>query len=504
MDALPPEIYWNIFMINTECVDEPLTQIESNSDHRLDTARHSSQVCRLWRTLLLQYSSVWGRLLHLQNLEHTTDAWREVVASRVWEASLWITGEVTDSTRRFIFSILQQKWQNVQKLEVIDNSLHYKDMLAAWFFLGREAPKLEVFRLWTNMPYGDSQANPEPILPISPLFSNTAPRLKIFMLWVPFHFSLATPWMANLHSITFASVRNGPLILSALKSMPSLRELFMSGDTSQPMFPAQDGDLDKPHLPLLESLFLDNFYHPRDLILLLESITSSPRQRSLRSLVISNIERFMYERFMDHQRLHHAAIKWIHAYSTTSPPRHLSLSEYQQILTIDDVRDIGSGEGMRVDILHDDTQSHVTIAEIVASLRDSVVEELDVSFMDYPVAWPLRPLLATLQSVTRLTADGYRIASLFHDMLQFALFPNLHTINFRGPSLHPHWGFGHEEPDTSATLIRFLEHRVRIGSPVAVLDLSSVDPTDLPADKNKERLIQIPGLSVILPEDRDV
>ncbi|KAF4612739.1 hypothetical protein D9613_011872 [Agrocybe pediades] len=498
MDSLPPEIYWNIFMMNTERGNKPLELYIPEADHRLDTARNCSQVCRLWRALLLQLSSVWGRLLHLQNLEHTTDAWREVVASRIGEASLWITGKVTDSTRRFIFAILQEKWQNVQELEIKDENLYDDEILPTWSFLEREAPKLEVFELTADMCEAFGLPALMPTLPFSPLFRNTAPRLKIFQLWEPFHFSLPAPWMANLHSVTFFRPQNGPLILSALKSMPLLRELYVyGGNTLQPMFPAEDGDLDKPHLPLLESLTLDPFYYPMDMILLLESITLPPGQRLLRKLVIREV----YE---DHQRVHCSVTKWIHAYISASPPRHLSLSDYQRILTLEDIRDIGSGEGMRVDIVLDDTQSHATIEEIAASLRYSVVEELDVALTDSAFARPLRPLFAVLQSVTHLTADGDYLEPLFHDMLQFSLFPNLHTIYFRGTSLHPDWDFDYEEANTLATLKRFLEHRVQIGSPVSVLDLSSVHPTALPNNLNKERLIQIPGLSVVLPEDRKV
>ncbi|KAF9554164.1 hypothetical protein CPC08DRAFT_727367 [Agrocybe pediades] len=486
MDGLPPELFWKIFMINTERGNEPLTLTDSDSDHRLDTARRCSQVCRLWRTLLLQFSSIWGRLLHIQNFERTTDTWRVIVASRIGDASLCITGYVTDSTRPFIFAILQEKWRNVQELEIKDDNLYDEEVLPTWSFLGREAPKLEAFELWADIYH----TNPSRIFPFSPLFGNTAPRLKIFKLWEPFQFSLPTPWMANLHSVAFVGPLNGPLILSALKCMPSLRELYVSGNSLQPMFRGEDNDLDKLHLPLLESLIIDDFYNPMDMILLLESITLSPEQRPLlQTLFIPEVD----ETFPDHQRVHRAVTKWIHAYTSASPPRHLALSDCDQILTLADIRNVDAGEAMRVDLFLDNNQSHVTIEEIVASLRYSVVEELDVFFMDSPPTWPLRPLFEALQSVTRLTAVGYYIEPLFHDMLQFSLFPDLHTIDLLGP-----------ETDGGATIIptviQFLEHRVLTGSPLFVLDLSSFDSAAL-SDTNKEHLDKIPGLSVILPGD---
>ncbi|KAF9539914.1 hypothetical protein CPC08DRAFT_717382 [Agrocybe pediades] len=323
------------------------------------------------------------------------------------------------------------------------------------------------------------------ILPFSPLFRNRAPRLKTFRLWQPFHFSLPTPWMANLHSVTFFRPQSGPLILSALKSMPLLRELCVSaGYNLQPMFPSQDGDFDKPHLPLLESLILKNFYCQMDMALLLESITIPPGQRSLRTLVIPGV----YED-EDPQRVNCAVTKWIHAYMSASPPRHLFLSRYRRVLTLEDDTSgvIGLREGILVDIVHDDTQSHVTVEEIVASLRYSVVEKLDVALTHPdPSPWPLRPLFEALHSVTCLEANGSYTKSLFDDILQFSLFPNLHTIKLLNA-----------DEIMLPAAIHFLEQRVLIGSPLSVLDLSWFYASWL-SGTNKKRLDKIPGLSVIL------
>ncbi|KAF9554152.1 hypothetical protein CPC08DRAFT_197283 [Agrocybe pediades] len=122
VDALPPELLWKIFMINTERedLDEWSTGpwYVDDPDGRLDTARSCSQVCRLWRTLLLQFSSVWGRLLHIADFEHVADAWREVIIERIGDALLWVTGKITNSTRPFIMPILEKKWTNVQILVV--------------------------------------------------------------------------------------------------------------------------------------------------------------------------------------------------------------------------------------------------------------------------------------------------------------------------------------------------------------------------------------------------
>ncbi|KAF9554160.1 hypothetical protein CPC08DRAFT_821870 [Agrocybe pediades] len=469
MDALPPEIYWKIFMINTERGDKPLN---------LDD---------------MDLTTGWIPHATVLKLEFTTEAWKEVMASRIDEASLWITGYVTDSTRPFIFAILQEKWQNVQELEIWDEYFYHYKILRTWSFLQRDAPKLEVFHLWTNTE-DDYTPNPEHVLPFSPLFGNTAPRLKIFKILDPFQFSLPTPWMANLNSITFVRPQNGPLILSALKFMPSLRELYVSGNTLQPMFSAWGGNLDKPHLPMLESLVIDDFYNPMDMIILLESITLAPGQRSVRKLFIPKVDK----RFPDHQRVHRAVTKWIHAYTSASTLRHLILTDSDKILSLD------SGQELQVDIVHDDNQSHVTIQEIVASLRHSVIQELGIFLMDSPSTWPLQPLFQALRSVTHLTTDGDYTELLFHDILQFSLFPDLHTIHLLGPWDLPNGTSDRGVISIMPTVIHFLEQRVLTGSALSVLDLSAFDPQAVAvSNKNEKCPDKIPGLSVILPIGSD-
>ncbi|KAF9562437.1 hypothetical protein CPC08DRAFT_761418, partial [Agrocybe pediades] len=50
IDVLPPELLLEIFAQNT---------LEIYSYERLTTARYSSQVCQLWRSILLSSTFLW-------------------------------------------------------------------------------------------------------------------------------------------------------------------------------------------------------------------------------------------------------------------------------------------------------------------------------------------------------------------------------------------------------------------------------------------------------------
>ncbi|KAF9554157.1 hypothetical protein CPC08DRAFT_713137 [Agrocybe pediades] len=506
VNALPPELLWRIFMINTERGDldechwfDELWYVD-NPDDRLDTARSCSQVCQSWRTLLLQFSSVWGRLLHIQSFEHVADEWREAVISRIGDAPLWIIGTVSDSTRPFIFSILQNKWQNVQNLLVWNKKLHDDKILPTWSFLKKEAPTLEVFKLWTN-PF-NHESDPLRILTFYPLFNNHAPRLRIFSPRT-FQLNLPTPWLSNLHHIRFSKEQSAPLILSTLKFMPLLRHLVISvisknerGHISQ----TEDGDLDKPHLPLLETLWIDtqethwtNDPNHLELSLLLESITLPPAQHTLRTLHIPDAGIAT----LNQDRVHRAITKWIHTYMASCPPRHLALCDSDHFLTLQDTWSVL--EGMRVGLAFD---SHfLSIKNIADSPHFSAVEKFHIVLRD-STSWcpPLRPLYQALRFINHLAASGKGIGALFHDILEFSLFPRLHTLEVFGADEHSINDDRSGEESIIPKIIHFLEHRVSTAYPVSVLDLSDLNVAGV-SDIHKGRLGEISGLSVKFPED---
>ncbi|KAF4612631.1 hypothetical protein D9613_011807 [Agrocybe pediades] len=401
-----------------------------------------------------------------------------------------IIGTISDSTRPFIFSILRQKWQNVQYLVVKDEDMHGREILPTWSFLGREAPKLEVFKLLVNK--YDEGRDTRYILPFSPLFNNSAPRLKEFMTLQPFRLIVPSPWMFNLHTVTLRRQENTSLILSALKSMPLLRTLIISGNPWRRAVHAEDSDLDKPLLPMLETLWIRDC-DPIQLMLLLESITLPPGQRILRTLQIPAAIPPPRPRFQE--RTSRAVVKWVHDYIAAFPPHYFALGDFGLVLFLTDSQ--SSEKGFRLDLLVDG-ESHHTIKNIADSSRFSNVERLRI-FLDASPRWPLLPLHKALRSITYLISCGPGLGTLFQDMLQFSLFLDLHTIDLSGPDQDITIDDRRGNESVIPRIIDFLEHRESIESPISVLDLSSLR-ADGVSDINKERLGKISGLSVKFPQ----
>ncbi|KAF9554163.1 hypothetical protein CPC08DRAFT_727366 [Agrocybe pediades] len=213
---LPPELWLEIFMKNTE--------MDDLSHYRLETARHCSQVCQLWRTILLSSSSTWGRLLVLHEFERTADEWKELMLARVGNALLWIRGWISHSTWKFFLTVVDRYWENVQVFDVWQNTgPRLSPEIAA--FLGKPAPNLEVFALEYS-----GHIYPAPGKPyIQNMFSNFAPRLRRYEI-SPFLFDVNStlPWIRNLHTIHFHAEYSKDVIFSVLKAMPRIEFIHIN------------------------------------------------------------------------------------------------------------------------------------------------------------------------------------------------------------------------------------------------------------------------------------
>src|SRR3954469_6801165 len=86
ISRLSEEIFHHIFSMNTISDQVFLTgkmTVEGPlSFNALDTARHTSQVCRRWREWMLSSATIWGESLMLESLDQKSDNWREVVFAR--------------------------------------------------------------------------------------------------------------------------------------------------------------------------------------------------------------------------------------------------------------------------------------------------------------------------------------------------------------------------------------------------------------------------------------
>ncbi|KAF8900439.1 hypothetical protein CPB84DRAFT_1747440 [Gymnopilus junonius] len=77
-------ILWKIFLMNADLDDSPAHDHHAEppatgpplSRRPLTITLRTSQVCQSWRRLLLGSTSIWGRLIHLDDLDKKSSAWK--------------------------------------------------------------------------------------------------------------------------------------------------------------------------------------------------------------------------------------------------------------------------------------------------------------------------------------------------------------------------------------------------------------------------------------------
>jgi len=114
ISRLQEDILWKVFLENTGIYN----------DNRLTTTRHTSQVCRRWRIIMLNAASIWGRCIDLKTLHKSTHDWFQEVLFRSGNALLWITGPInTNKTLPpdFFFTFVNEKWDRIQRLNISDH-----------------------------------------------------------------------------------------------------------------------------------------------------------------------------------------------------------------------------------------------------------------------------------------------------------------------------------------------------------------------------------------------
>ncbi|KAF8972250.1 hypothetical protein BDZ97DRAFT_1752835 [Flammula alnicola] len=160
ISKLPGDLLWRIFLVNTNMEDDEKkpdgrnrTASENDPDylkfHALTATRWSSQVCRLWRHLILASSSLWGKVIDLDILTECHDNWRKEVTRRSGGAALWIKGTVNGQSPvslAFFVQLLNEHWSRTRVIRVLVESGEYIPA-ETWDILKRPARDLEVFHL---------------------------------------------------------------------------------------------------------------------------------------------------------------------------------------------------------------------------------------------------------------------------------------------------------------------------------------------------------------------
>ena len=156
---LGSDILYEIFLTNTyrEIKNIPQGSVQFDLDQSpLTITRRTSQVCRMWRNILLQSPLVWARCIDLDDLDQKTNHWRQLVLQRTGETMLCITA-VSASRRMipehhglatFLAKLLDESWERIAE---IDLSIHVEDLKDNRLTgpLDRPANNLRVFKVRT-------------------------------------------------------------------------------------------------------------------------------------------------------------------------------------------------------------------------------------------------------------------------------------------------------------------------------------------------------------------
>lgn len=233
MTGVPPiynlhvDILWEIFILNANLDDISTVHVlyepgQGSPRYRyspLTITRRTSQVCQLWRNLILNSSSIWGRLIHLDFLDQASEDWRMEVLRRSGNAPLTIKGDVMGYIiEDFFFLLLEVEWTRIKWLDVrMNNDYEFEDNV--WDPIHCANPTLEYFNLryYSNSIRIQGRSSKS-------LFGDNAPLLRAFHS-TSVGFSLASPWITQLRHITLSSLLSLSDILQALQNMPLLESL---------------------------------------------------------------------------------------------------------------------------------------------------------------------------------------------------------------------------------------------------------------------------------------
>ncbi|PPQ66534.1 hypothetical protein CVT26_009509 [Gymnopilus dilepis] len=246
--ALTRDILWYIFTMNADMF------MDSKA---LTTTRHSSQVCREWRSVLLESPSLWGRLLDFDSASSRwSSTWMREILERSGEHSLlWIkANRVLDGEKVFI-DILARHWSRIQRIVV--NVAYHVRFSSIWKPIFTPAPLLEAFKI-TFKPTDSLDDDDHPWQSASQvtLFAEDAPALREFSA-LGYAFNLDAPWLSGLRSVCFGPPFRMEQVMPVIRSMPRLETLRLEGlypKKSQRNLPSSIS------LAKLETLILEQVY----------------------------------------------------------------------------------------------------------------------------------------------------------------------------------------------------------------------------------------------------
>jgi len=234
--------------------------------------RSSSQVCQLWRRVILQSSIIWGQLLNINYLRQCNDCWRKEVLRRTGVSPLHVVAEVffnspdklVAKVNDYLLSILDHQWHRIRLLHLRVHDLETDVSRRASQLLQRPAPWLRSFRL-EIVPIPWNTAIDTPCCRIGTLFAHDAPSLHDYFSWNLHDFHPDALRMSSLRILKVQLSRASPLrikyslfeLLNSISQMKNLEEISLEFYPSpRQMFSIQDSPLPYAHLPNLKSIQL--------------------------------------------------------------------------------------------------------------------------------------------------------------------------------------------------------------------------------------------------------
>ena len=216
----PDDILLKIFSINLD-----ISQFRTGPALEftpLTRTRFTSQVCTRWRLLVLGSSSLWGKLLDLNDLDQKSNHWRDEVLLRTGQADLRVKVILDPQFRRitsFFFRILDEEWPRIQDLDAsIFQDGNFDD--DRWLAIHRPTETLRSFYLHFR-----TQA-PKPLQSVDNiLFSDHAPSLR-YLCIKRMTFQLPVTWFPQLRRLHLVGQFLRPeLLLSFSQTLPILESL---------------------------------------------------------------------------------------------------------------------------------------------------------------------------------------------------------------------------------------------------------------------------------------
>ncbi|PPQ98174.1 hypothetical protein CVT26_003222 [Gymnopilus dilepis] len=183
--CLSEDILWNIFLMNANMDEDAVFVSPSSPEYAarrsmraLTVTRRSSQVCRLWRDVILGTSSIWGQLIDWDIfLELKTDDWRREVLRRSGSHPLYIRSEwlIGDGPKfKNFVSLVDEEWDRIRGLKFGISPIITPTVLwTIYQILSRPAHSLQLLHIFFESSGGQYLFQEDPVL-----FSNHAPALQ--------------------------------------------------------------------------------------------------------------------------------------------------------------------------------------------------------------------------------------------------------------------------------------------------------------------------------------